>query len=84
MEQSKAIVYESQIASSEFLKPRYIYIYIYIYICVRVCNKDVGVAIFETFLGVFANLREVTLSFVVSISRSVCPSVRKEQLCFYF
>ena len=62
------------------------YVCMYVCVCVCVCarNKDVGVAIFGTFLGVVAKLRDVTISFVVSVSRSVCPSVRTEQLCSHW
>jgi hypothetical protein len=35
-------------------------------------------------LGAFAKLRKATISFVMSVCLSVCPSVRMEQLGFHW
>ena len=39
--------------------------------------------IFGVFLGTVAKLRKATIIFDMSVSLSVRPSVRMEQLCFY-
>ena len=42
----------------------------------QICLSDT----FSPLLGAFAKLRKATISFIMSIRLSVCPSVRTEQL----
>jgi len=48
-----------------------------------VWNFIAGYKVKLTFSGAFAKLRKATISFVMSVGTSVCPSVRTKQHIFY-